>query len=158
MRRLAHIWMSIAALLAGCSLYLPIRVKNTSDAPITLTYKIQPLGLTGLLDESAAILGETAMDTVKASVSMNRADSTITLTLLPGEKAILGAGRTSRKDQLLSNGEAAKCGQYERDCMNLYWMRISQNGVERTYTSEELLKALRKRSIPITLVPGENKK
>jgi hypothetical protein len=154
LRPTTHISIGIAALLASCSLYLPIRVKNTSDATITLTYKIQPLGWGGLLHEEAFIVGENRKDT-SASVMMNRTDSVITLTLQPGDEAILGEGQAGPKDRLLADGTAANCPQWDRHCMNLFWMHITQNGVEHAYTSEDLLKALKKRKIPLTLITDE---
>ena len=154
LRRTTYIWICIATLFASCTWYLPIRVKNTSDAAITLTYKIQPLGWGGLLHEEAAILDKNGRDT-SAAVTMNKTDSVMTLTLQPGEEAILGEGQVRPNDRLLADGTASTCPQWDRHCMNLYWMRITHSGVDHTYPSEELLKALRKRTIPLTLVTGE---
>ena len=158
MRYLQLMWLAFLTVLCSCSLYLPIRVKNTSDAAITLTYKIQPLGWEGLLHEEVLIVTADGMDTTRSRATLNKADSVITLTLLPGEEAIVGAGVAHRNDRLLSDGTTATCCGYDRDCMNLYWMRIAQNGVEHTYTSEELLNALRKRRIPLTLITDEARK
>lgn len=130
-------------LLCACSVYMPIRITNSSDAPVTLTYKIQPLGWNGLFHEDVLLRDR--------SVYMNKADSVVTLILQPGEDAVLGEGFVSRKARPLQPGDTANCPSYERGCMNLYWMRITQSGIDHLYTPEELIKALRARRIPITL-------
>lgn len=137
--------IAAAITLHACQLVYRVRVQNTSDSPITIQYKIQPMGYEGVFFEEAQTFHGSSAD---STITMDRADSTITFTLLPGQHGTLGDCRPCQRATTVEAINAS--GSTRR--INLYWMRITQHGRTTTYTPDELLRTAERESTILTLL------
>lgn len=81
----------LLVLLVGCSFTHTVRVENMSDAPLTISYKIRPGSWKyGMFTVRPVVWRKQGKEAVRdTSVRMDPADSVITLTLAPGDEALL---------------------------------------------------------------------
>lgn len=135
--------LAIVITLWTCQVVNRVRVQNDTDSPITLAYKIRPMGYEGVFFQQAIAKRCAQNDTLL----MNPADSLITFTLQPGQLAILGDfGPPDR-----TRSSATMKAQHEPQ-MNLYWLRLMHNGTTTTYTPDELLLTAKQEMLSLILL------
>lgn len=149
------LFLAAGMLLVGCSFSHVVRVENVSDAPVTLAYKIRPAPWQhGLFTTRPVALRRNGRETVAdTTLHMDPADSVVTITLGPGEEAVLGHCMNCTLEVLTTHGGTDPWADADGNSrMNLYWMRIEQGGEVRTYTPKELVEGVAKNKLQRTLI------
>ncbi len=142
--RLCALILAVAVMLWTCQVVNRVRVQNDTDSPITLAYKIRPMGYEGVFFEQAIAKRGAQNDTLL----MNPADSLITFTLQPGQQAILGDCRECSHARTVDEINGTP-GTHR---MNLYWLRLTRNGITTTYTPDELLRTAKQERLSLILL------
>jgi hypothetical protein len=87
------------------------------------------------------------------SVRMDPTDSVITLTLAPGDEALLAYCMNCTMEGFTHEGSMdAWADEPGRTRLNLYWMRIEHRGKARTYTPSELVLEVTKSRMQYTVL------
>ena len=143
------------ALILGCSFSHQVRVENVSDAPVTIAYKIRPaLWQHGLFTSRPVVLRKQGKETVPdTTIRMNATDSVVTVTLGPGEEAVIGDCMNCTLEALTREGISDPwADQNGNTRQNLYWMRIEQRGEAVTYTPTQLVEFAAQNKLQRTLL------
>lgn len=128
--------------LAGCSWTHMVTVENRTDGPITVRYKLTDLACPCLFADTAEVMGW-GSSTV---YHVDRSDSTIGFTLMPGAEAVLA--RTWNSTYAYHHEQAGRTGW--RD--NLAWLRVEGPGWAREHDASGLLAVARQSTARTTLV------
>lgn len=154
MRR-SFLSLATALGLMGCSFMHQVRVENVSDAPVTISYKLrtspwhQGIFMANPLVERKQ--GRTFR--TDTTVMIDPRDNMVTLTLAPGDRAMLARCINCTFEHLALTDSADAWGDEALDRhLNLYWMRIEQNGKSETYTPKQLVDLATKRKLQLTLL------
>lgn len=145
----------VLALWAGCSFTHTVRVENVSDAPLTIAYKIRPGPWKhGMFMARPVVWRKQGQEAVRdTSVRMDPADSVITLTLAPGDEALLAHCMNCTMEGFTRDGSVdAWADEPGRTRLNLYWMRIEHRGTVRTYAPRELVQEVTKNKLQRTVL------
>ncbi len=142
-------------LLVGCSFTHRVLVENVSKAAVSITYKIRPaLWQHGLFAQRPVAWRKQGKDLVAdTTIRMNPADSLIAFTLGPGEETLLGHCMNCTLEVLTTHsGTDPWADANGNSRLNLYWMRIEQQGHTTTYTPTELVAMATKNKTSRTLL------
>lgn len=143
----------VALVLCGCSFVHQVRVENTSDAPVTIAYKLRPDdAFFGMFFDRLVIMRKQGKETIRDTTTvMNPADSVVSFTLAPGDRTVIAWCMNCTLEGLLSEGAVDAWARNGHDRVNLYWMRIEQSGTSRTYSPRELVALATKKKLQQTL-------
>lgn len=142
-------------LLGGCSFTHLVLVENVSKAAVSITYKIRPaLWQHGLFAPRPVVWRKHGKELVAdTTIRMNPADSLISITLGPGEEALLGHCMNCTLEVLTTHGGTDPWADANGNSrLNLYWMRIEQEGTATTYSPTELVAMATKNKLQRTLL------
>ena len=145
----------LAFVLVGCSLVHSVRVENVSHAPVTIRYKIKPAAMwPGIFGAEPWVYRKQGSSFVRDStVRMAYRDSTITITLAPGDKAVLAqCTHCTYADLARADSADAWSDESLGPRMNLYWMRIERDGRSEQFTPRQLVEMATKRTHGTTLL------
>lgn len=147
--------LTIVLLICSCSFAHRVLVENASEATVSITYKIRPASWQhGLFAQRPVAWRKQGKDMVAdTTIRMNPTDSLIAFTLGPGEEALLGHCMNCTLEVLTTHGGTDPWADSNGNSrLNLYWMRIEQQGNTTTYTPTELVAMATKNTTSRTLL------
>lgn len=138
----------------GCSFSHTVRVENISDAPVTISYKLErPFNLrSGMFADRPVILRKVGKQfQPDTSIAMNASDSVVIFTLAPGDRTTIGWCMNCTMESSLQPGAVDPWTERGRTRVNISWLRIEHGGWAQTYTPHDLLDIATKKKLHQTL-------
>lgn len=153
MRARVLVFVLIVLGIGGCSFVHQVRIENVSDAPVTIAYKLRPTDhFHGMFFDRLVIMRKQGREMVRDTTTvMNPADSVVTFTLAPGDRTTIAWCMNCTLEGLLSEGAVDVWAVNGLNRVNLYWMRIEQNGQAQTYSPQQLVALATKKKTQLTL-------
>ena len=153
MRMRLFLLASVVLGIGGCSFVHQVRIENVSDAPVNIAYKLRPTDhFHGMFFDRLVIMRKQGREEYRDTTTMmNAVDSVVTFTLAPGDHTTIAWCMNCSMESLLREGAVDPWAVNGLDRINLYWMRIEQQGHAQTYTPRKLLDIATKKKLQLTL-------
>lgn len=140
---------------AGCSFTHIVSLENRSSEPVTIAYKLEFFSIPisrnhahpGFFTTRPGIERKQGSDFVPdTTVRVNPADSVVTFTLAPGERAAIARCVNCTYEGMSDGG-----GGYAYNRMNMEWLNVTRAGTTTTYTALSLLELAQQQKTHATL-------